>query len=197
MKRTIHAFTLIELMVVVAIFLVITGIILANNSRFNSSVLLDSLAYDIALSIREAQVYGLSVQTFNSNFQVGYGVDFSASSPNSYILFADVNENNHYDPGTDTVLDTYAVGVGHFIKSFCGTYANSTTQCSTDSSGPITQLDIVFLRPEPDANMSSSLSSGYYSSVQIVVGSLTGGETRTITIQSTGQISVNNPSSNP
>ncbi len=47
---------------------------LANHERFNSSILLDSLAYDIALSIREAQVYGLSVRGINADFQVGYGV---------------------------------------------------------------------------------------------------------------------------
>ncbi len=190
MKRTIRAFTLIELMVVVAIFLVITGVILANNSRFNSSVLLGSLAYDIALSIREAQVYGLSVQTFNANFQVGYGVDFSAATPNSYILFADTNADNRYEAGTDSIIQTYAVGAGHLIKRFCGTYSNGTTQCSDDAVSPIDHLDVVFFRPNPDANMSSS-NPGFYSSGEVVVASPSG-ETRTITIQSTGQVSVNN-----
>jgi prepilin-type N-terminal cleavage/methylation domain-containing protein len=198
MKRIARAFTLIELMVVVSIFLVITGVILANHSRFNSSVLLGSLAYNIALSIREAQVYGLSVQTYNTNFQVGYGVDISVAAPNSYVLFADTNANKHYEApttpptaGTDSVVQTYAVGAGHTIKRFCGTYSTGVTQCSDDTANPIDHLDIVFFRPNPDANISSE-NPGFYSSGKIVVASPSG-ETRSITIQSTGQVSVTNP----
>ena len=86
------AFTLIELLVVMAIFSVISLLILANHSRFNSSVLLGSLAYDMALSVRQAQVYGVSVQTFNANFQVGYGVHFTTG--NSYIFFADTGDGS-------------------------------------------------------------------------------------------------------
>jgi prepilin-type N-terminal cleavage/methylation domain-containing protein len=203
MRYTPRAFTLIELLVVMAIVMLITGAILANNSRFNSSVLLGSLAYDIALSVREAQVYGLSVQESNASFQGGYGVHFSASD--SYVLFSDVNANKRYDPapaGTDTIVQTYAVGLGHTVKSFCGTFSGNTTpQCSSDAS-PIKYLDIVFFRPNPDAIITSdkttfSATNGVinpvnpYSSAQIVVTSPSG-ETRTISIQSTGQISVMN-----
>lgn len=186
MRTAARAFTLIELLVVIAIFSTVSLIILANHSRFNSSVLLGSLAYDIALSIREAQVYGLSVATFNANFQVGYGIHVTAGT--SYLLFADTNASRRYEAGTDSILDTYSVGQGHTVSSFCGILSTGAEECS--NTGAIDHLDIVFFRPDPDANITSS-NPGYYSSGKIVVASPSG-ETRTITVASTGQISVSN-----
>jgi prepilin-type N-terminal cleavage/methylation domain-containing protein len=180
--------TLIELLVVISIFALISLVILANHSRFNSSVLLGSLGYDIALSMREAQVYGLSVKQYANNFQVGYGVRFSGTS--SYTFFADTNANKVYDSGTDAIVQVYSIGQGHFISRFCGVRASGAEECS-NSPSPIDHLDIVFFRPDPDANISSNIV-GPYSRAKIVVGSPSG-ETRTVTIESTGQVSVTNP----
>ena len=184
-----RAFTLIELLVVMGIFGIISTMILANHSRFNSSVLLGSLAYDIALSVRQAQVYGLSVQTFNSGFQVGYGIHFS--SVTSYFLFADTNATKKYEEGVDSIIQTYSVGQGHSVKRFCAFNTLAQSTCSDDGDTPITYLDVVFLRPDPDANISSN-NPGYTSSAKVTVTSPSG-ETRSITIASTGQISVSNP----
>ena len=85
-------FTLIELLVSVAIFTFLTGLILVNHGRFTSAILLENLAYDVGLSIREAQIFGLSVKEFepgSGQFQQGYGVHFDASTPAQYIIFAD------------------------------------------------------------------------------------------------------------
>src|SRR3989344_3995148 len=84
--HSLRGFSLIELLVVISIFSIISLVVLANHSRFNSSVLLGSLAYKIALSFRETQVYGLSVQGQSTNFQVGYGIHFSGGT--TYTLFA-------------------------------------------------------------------------------------------------------------
>lgn len=191
-RASLRGFSLIELLVVVGIFAMISSVILANHNRFNSSVLLGSLAYNIALSIREAQVYGLSVKQFSSQFQVGYGVRFTTGAP-SYSLFADVSQNGNppnkkYDV-TDSIVDTYSVGQGHVIQKFCGETSSQVQQCSDGSTAvTIDHLDIVFFRPEPDANISSS-EPGYYSRAIIIVAS-PNLNTRTITIASTGQITV-------
>ncbi len=66
-----RGFSLIELIVVTGIFTVITAVVLANNAQFNNSVLLGNAAYDIALSVRQAQVYGLSTQAYSGEFQLG------------------------------------------------------------------------------------------------------------------------------
>lgn len=188
-RQLARGLTLIELLVVMGIFSIISLVVLANHSRFNSSVLLGNLAYDIALSVREAQVYGLSVRQYSSNFQVGYGVRFA--SPSSYVFFADTNANKRYDSGVDSIVQTYSLGRGHKVKRFCGTLSSGTEHCSDAGSGAIDHMDIVFFRPEPDANMSSNLSN-LYSMAKVVV-TAPSGETRTISIVSTGQISVTNP----
>jgi len=82
MKR---AFTLVELMVSVGIFLMMTGLVVAKYGNFNQSVLLTNLAYDVALTIRTAQTYGLSVRNndlsnSSSDFQSGYGVHLDTST---------------------------------------------------------------------------------------------------------------------
>ena len=186
--KALRAFTLVELVVVLAIFTLISSVVLANHSRFNGSVLLGSLAYDIALSIREAQVYGLSVKQFSTGqFQIGYGIHFASNNLNSYALFADTNANKRYDSSTDRILKVYTLGYSHHIKNFCGFNSGGSSECS-DSSSPIANLDLVFFRPNPDANISSD-NPGFYSQGKITVESDSGVE-RTITVASTGQVSV-------
>jgi len=184
-----RGFTLIELLVVIGVFSMITTVILANHSRFNGSVLLGNLAYDIALSVREAQVFGLSVKQFDSQFQVGYGIHFSNSS--AYVLFADINRNNRYDNGTDSIIQTSSLGKGHSILQYCAETALNAKNCSNSGQSPITYLDIVFFRPDPDATISTNEPTVY--SRGMVVVTSPAGETRTITVASTGQISVTNP----
>jgi prepilin-type N-terminal cleavage/methylation domain-containing protein len=58
-------FTLIELMVVLVVFVALTGIMISSQSKFDGTILLNNLAYDIALSIREAQTYGVNVKEFS------------------------------------------------------------------------------------------------------------------------------------
>lgn len=185
-----RGFSLIELLVVTGIFTVITGVVLANNAQFNSSVLLGNAGYDIALSVRQAQVYGLSTQSYAGEFKVGYGVHFQGTA--QYLLFADLDpdRNKRYDVGVDQIVKQYTLGRGHTILRFCGIKYDSTEDCS-DGQATLTHLDVGFLRPNPDATVTGD-SPTPYSIAKIVIQSRSG-ETRTVTIQSTGQISVKRP----
>jgi prepilin-type N-terminal cleavage/methylation domain-containing protein len=203
MPRRLHirAFTLIEMLVALSIFLLISLIILANYGKFNSSVLLGALGYDIGASIRQAQVYGISVKALSggSNFQVAYGIDFSSASPTQYLLYADAASPliYHYDTNQGgQAVNTYSLGLSHSLKQFCAVKADGTKDCS-DGPAPPTYLDIEFVRPEPDAIFSTSKCVGTpttpcYASAYVVVTSPSG-ETRTVHVYSTGQISVTNP----
>src|ERR1035437_3827885 len=97
-------FTLVELMVTVGIFLFMTALVVAKYGSFNDGTLLTSMSYDVALSLRSAQSYGLNVQSYNSSnqFNYPYGIHFSsaAGSNNQMILFVDSGTtNNVYDSG--------------------------------------------------------------------------------------------------
>jgi len=204
--RSIRAFTLIEMLVVLSIFVLISLMVLANYGKFNSSVLLGSLAYDIGSSIRQAQVYGISVKALpggsNPNYQIGYGVDFNINSPTpQYLLYADTQNPllYRYDStkGGEAV-NTYSLGLSHSIQRFCAVSAGGVQSCSDGKAPPVIKtLDIEFIRPEPDAIFSTDLCTATpttpcYASAFITVASPSG-ETRTITVYPTGQISVTNP----
>lgn len=190
-----RGFTLVELLVVMGIVTIISTVILTRYSQFNNTILLSNLAYDMALSVRQAQVFGLSVreQTVGSGaFNTGYGIYFSKDSPTSYLLFADVDNNRHYDESGDTVIEVFNVRRGYQIVQFCVYQADGTSLCTPEA---IEALSATFKRPDPDASVEATpdaenpSANQTYSSAVIRVRSLQG-EERSVTIASTGQISV-------
>lgn len=188
-----RGFTLIEMMVVVGIIVIITSIVLANNNRFGGEVLLQNLAYDMALSIREAQVYGISVQRFNGTFGSAYGMHFqldSGSGSSAYILFADAltPADGLYEcpqPGTSEceLVDSTTISSGYRVSNLCATPSDGIERCS------LPNLDITFKRPEPDAYIRTTQYTGLNGSGRIVVSSPKG-DTENIVLNANGQVSV-------
>lgn len=180
-RRTVHSrmrgFSLVELLVVIGIILMITATVLAQYSSFNSTILLKDLAYEIALSLREAQSYGISVRGDNGEFDRTYGMHFTVG--NTYTLFVDRDEDGQFD--SDEVVASYTIGNNNSIVRLC---ANGTT-CSTSLSS----LDVMYRRPESDAFFYGGSGSSNYASVTIVVGSENGAE-RYVRVWPTGQISI-------
>jgi len=179
------AFTLVELLVSIAIFTTITTIAVVNNSQFNSSVLLTNLAYEIGLSIRQAQVYGITVKQSSTNtakFDSGYGIHFDLTADNkSYKLFEDYKApggsvDRTYGSG-DIDIEIFRIQKGNYIS---GIYLDSVSQ---------TNVDITFIRPNPEASIKYSGSAILYGKAEICVKSPQG-PARMVTVESTGQISV-------
>ena len=193
-------FTLIELLVVIGILIAITLVVLFNYRQFGSTILLENIAYDIGLSIRQAQTYGLSVRGVGdgtATFDTAYGVHFVAADTGHWSFFADKNRSGVYDAcagaGCDTILEGYTLKRGSTIKRFCATRTNAEEHCTDSSSSPLTTLDITFNRPNPDAIITSNVVSGItafpYQKARITIQTPEGLE-RHIEIESTGQISV-------
>jgi len=199
--------TLVELLASIAIFSILFGIIMSHHARFGGAVLLNNLAYDIALSLRQAQVYGLSVKEFETGsgqFHTGYGIHFARTSPTTYILFADRDPagpglpNNRYDavPACGVVgsecIESFTLGRGNRIADACGILPGGAEECFSDAglSPRVNFLDIIFVRPDPDALLVSNRGSAY-ASVRVTVVSPEG-ITQDIFTRITGQISVGN-----
>ncbi len=197
-KRT-RGFTLIELLVSLSIMIIITGIARFGKSRYERSILLTNLAYDVALSIREAQVYGINVRSAGGNapFDAGYGIHFSTASPgDTFSLFADTN-NDHFYSVLEKVRD-YKIKNNNKISRLCTVSINQSA-CVDIPSG---SLDITFRRPDPNACFngtgsavanaiptSDCINATGKSQAQITV-SADDGSTRIIYVFSTGQISL-------
>lgn len=198
-----RGFSLVELLVVLSIFSLITSVVLVQGSRFDSSILLTNLAYETALTIREAQVYGISVrgETGASGlaFQHAYGVYFGGDDK-SIVSFIDRTDNRKYDLGTGVCrevgsecLDILKINRGNRVAKFCAISAgsSSTTYCTDDSnsSSHLDDLSITFKRPNPDAVIKNSADI-LFKSASIVLSSADGLSQRTLNIEATGQISI-------
>lgn len=188
-------FTIAELIVVVAIFVIISGIVLINQNRFSSNIAIQNLAYQIALAVRQAQVYGLSVRSGNtsSNFDSSFGVNFRSDSPNSFTFYSDNNLNKKYDdPPTDTLISTFNMDTGT-IYDVCAV-TSSTRHCFKSTGlNAITSADITYKRPNPAAIITDSQSGANTpdkSSIEITVQSILKDRTKTIIITQAGQIYV-------
>ncbi len=195
-----RAFTLIELLVVTAIIVVVTAVALVSNSRFGGVVQLENLTYNIALSIRQAQVYGISVARFGeSTFSAGYGVHFDVTNPASataYAIFADaLTPNGMYDcpnPGTNNceLVETTEITGGYRIQGLCAPAGTDAATCT-----PVQKLDILFVRPEPDAWISASeisciLPGGTCQTSARISLISPRGNTMSVVVETNGQISV-------
>lgn len=140
---THRGFTLVELMVTVAIVVLVTGIALVRYGSFNNSVLLKSQAYEIALDLRAAQTYGVSVSGQNAGeLYSAYGLYFDLSTPNSYQLFQDENGNRTMDTG-EAVGETYLIDPRFTLSAI-------TTDGSCSSP---TRAAVTFERPNFDAQV--------------------------------------------
>lgn len=159
--------------------------ILFRQAKFSSDILITNMAYEIALSIREAEVYGVSgkVGTGASSAlsQAGYGLRFSMnpstdSSGNTYAkynqYFAFTDEPTTDAPaGQDNVYDYFYNPTGlviddaivspivmsqGFIRRFCGESGGSY-RCVNEGNAGV--LHIVFVKPDPEARITMGYDS--------------------------------------
>lgn len=182
-------------MVVTGIFMVLSSLVLSTNARFGNIIVLQNLTHDIALSVRQAQVYGIAVRRFEAaNFDVSYGMHFTqpaGDGPTIYELFADTNLNGAYDTA-DAIITSTTVNRGYRIADLCVRSNTGLEDCS------VSVVDIVFRRPEPDACIGSGGASTFNGQVKCVstldqsrvVLESRSGEQSQIIVEASGQISI-------
>lgn len=208
-------FTILELMVTIFIFATMTTYLLAKYGTFNQSTLLTNLAYDVALTLRTAQSYGLNVKGVTTNgsadpsFNYPYGVHFEMAGSQwrdgtCIVFFADSNSNGRYSPSyslpancnsvnaNNKKISTYLIKRGSFIKRLC------VDACDPEnlSKNSRNSLDITFKRPDPDAiiNATGSIDNSYddpspHRYAEITLQS-TDGSTIKVIVNKTGYIAI-------
>src|SRR3989344_4098283 len=115
-------FTAVELMVTVGIFAVISAVVLARFPEFNRNISLRRTVQEVALAIRESQVFALGVRRFGSGESAlfpGYGTHFELVSPTSFSAFADIDWNKRQTDATE-VIETFRIQGGDRITKLCG-----------------------------------------------------------------------------
>lgn len=197
--------TLVELLVVMSIFVIITTIAIFNYGKFDSSISTQNLADDIALTIRKAQSYAIGVRGLGNEFNYRYGVHFTtnptpgsafAGSNTSFIFFVDMNNSDAYEfdnkcgnPSEtwNDCLEILNITSTDFIQDI---YLGS----KDNPMGPEDAVDIFFTRPnlEPTFYDGNSLKLGIPSVTIKVSNQDNSVGSKFITVYNNGQISVSN-----
>ena len=179
-------------MVTISIIAIVSSIILFNFPSFASRILLENLTHEIALVVRQAQVYGIGIKQTTGGLFPAYGAHFDTTAtppedpPNKKVIFfADTIADGFYG-GDSEKVETFTIQRGNAISVLCYKNVNDITwQCGADN------LDITFKRPEPEAHILINRGGGDVSSARITVTSPNAevGD-RYITVHSSGQIAV-------
>jgi len=185
-------FTLIELIVTVSVFVMLSLSVLGNYRSTTKSLSLNSLANLISSDIRRAQTYGISSLSTEDNN--AYGVSFNMTYPNAYMLFSDNNgnfRNNDNDRATCSgdCVERMTIKSGSIISKLCVDMKKDHLT-STTCTG-VANLHIAFQRPDPEPKKITVFGETVIpSDAEIVVTSSDGLLTKTIVVWSTGLITV-------
>lgn len=193
-------FTLIEMMVTVAMAAIIMAVVLFENTKFNNSIILTNAAYEVALTVRQAQVFGLSsraVSTGSTQRPYGVYVSIVNDGERKYAhLFADTDtplgSNNVVFQLSEEITGGVALGRGLVIKDICfkeGVDLNCGSIIPGDMYKSVT---IFFRRPNPEAVIRRSDGTiNTASFVEIVLGPFDNDtDRRCVKIYNSGQVSV-------
>ncbi|HRH26474.1 MAG TPA: type II secretion system protein [Candidatus Paceibacterota bacterium] len=180
-------FSLVELLIVLSIFSIMTALLVANYRRFGNNVTLTNLVYEVALSIREVQSFGLGVRSSGSGstatqFNQGYG--FNIANNSSYRVFADEDASKTFNAANplDVTVRVYTLPTGNTISKKCGTLTVGGAYANIAGN-----LDITFLRPDPAAVIRSGATD--YKKANICLQSANS-RVKQIEVTNAGQISV-------
>jgi len=167
MKR---GFTIIELLVAIAIFIVVTGLIVANFRRGARSDELRIAASGLASTLRRVQTMVQAGVLTNSTFPVGgYGVHVSITDPSHYFVFADFNNNKNYESSSEN-LETI----------------NLPPNILIDQITPASTTDIIFIPPKPMIYITDSPNAA-----EIILKDQISGQKRKVTVNRiSGQINL-------
>jgi type II secretory pathway pseudopilin PulG len=198
-------FTLIELLVSLGIIIMITTMVHPSKTQYERSLYLTNAAYDVALLIREAQVYSTNVRQTEASgtFDIGYGLGLDSTS--KFTLFADLNRNHFYDAASDLAIRSYIITGGNVVSSWCLVYSLAPNLCVNSLYPP----SITFMRPDSEACIRNTpgLSGdwrtadcirtstnnlpgiGYISEIRLNLASVDG-HTKQVKVYTSGQISV-------
>lgn len=198
-------FSLLELLVSIAIVSIITTTVIVNQSTYSERAALTNLADDISLAVFQAQAYGIGVREFNpgsGEFGAAYGLHFKTTATgggNEFISWGDLNGNGVYDSGWNCptgvgseCISKTSFTRGNTLSSICFIRNNGSTDPISCQMGA---AHISFARPDPNATIVIMHSAGdpiepdVYKGVRINLIS-SSGYTRSVSVFKTGQVSV-------
>jgi prepilin-type N-terminal cleavage/methylation domain-containing protein len=171
-----RGFTLLELIVVVAIFGILSVVSLSGYQGFGLQMRLANTAYDVALTIRQAQLYGASGKSLS---------DVTSGD------VADLSYSMNFTNGNSKYSMKYIIGVGsETIEKeyvFSSDYTIGVYQGSVSSVCSSAKIKYTRPNPEPSLLCDNNTAS---SPIIIRIENTKTADVRYVNIYNNGQISV-------
>jgi prepilin-type N-terminal cleavage/methylation domain-containing protein len=178
-----QGFTLIELLVSVSIMAIILGITFSGGPQSIMRLTLTDNAYQVELMVREAQLQGSAINSFNDIYG-GVGIFIDRSTPSQVVKFKDIIDasiqraigvgNGLYDTTpTDEKESLFKMSNNHRIGKLCVASSTSPLMCNDSQPIHINTLTVSFNRPKQTAHIYiNGTSSVDYTMACIQVDSL-------------------------
>lgn len=189
-----RGFTLTELIVVMSIATIMMATLVIKQGSWNDNLALRTQAYELAMTIRQAQAYSLGVRenatSVGDKFNVGYGVFMDQGHMDRYTFFADKDGDKKYDAGEE-IESSKVFNRGVSILKVCG--FNGGVEKCFPGVGFWEQVNISFLRPQTNANVIFLNNGGNNktpSPAKIYLKSSGSGKVITVEVKTNGQVSI-------
>lgn len=196
-KNYKSGFSLLEMLVVVAIVIIVTGVILASLPSFRSNISIDLVAIQVATIVREAQVYGISQKASKVKENLDYGITFDRMRTTNddeaefkdFYLYA--NTDDRFEMRVNEKERVFTLPGDIIFEKII----------TPDGPGEYNRIDILFPQryPEPifcarkGVDVPIGCGSPFsLSKVQIIISSKRLNKKKAIEIWQNGQISVEN-----
>ena len=199
--------TLVELLVVISIAGIISAVLFANYPAYDENKKLLIAAEEVALTLREAQVFGLSVRSDDPSapmqtFSGRYGININTvTRPNDITLFVD-NGTGAYEEGIDLkdIASSITLASPISLKAICfnesgqSPASGGVEECNTSSGipGVLSKVaTVLFERPNPEPSIKNKFGQlRQYLRIILTNGRID----RNIYVWASGQIAVTDPS---
>lgn len=200
--KTQEGFSLMELLVVLALMLILLSVSLVNYNRFGKDVELENAAYSLSLAIREAQIYGVNKKARSGNANpkafgedYGYGIALSTATSGvtlnnkTLVIFEDKGPsyNQIFDIGNGCIAGEECYSQILLTK---GNYISDIRVLDSGGWTSIADLSIYFKRPNPDAFFKRTSTGFSYSRARIILTSPGGQYSRCVEVGAAGDISI-------
>ena len=163
-------FTLVELIVTVAVMAIILAVMLANYNAGGADFRVENQTRQVMALLRKAEAFANASKKFNSQLPSGYGVNLEVNK--NPVLFANFDGNKIYDAGVDGAVETLPLSAGLKIGQVA----------------PIGVLNIFYEPPKRDIYINGVSVGG----ASVTIADAQSSATRVLNITSHGQISIAN-----
>jgi prepilin-type N-terminal cleavage/methylation domain-containing protein len=162
-KELKSGFTLLEIIITMSIVLLISSLTAFGYVKFNDRLENTSLAFEVALLLREAQISGVSVRenpdagTFENAWGVYTKIGGSGNSDSRVVLFVDSDSDEIYDGNFDNCPSQECVSSldmrrNNVLGKVCRLTTGGGSVCYPESED-LAGFSVTFKRPKPDAKL--------------------------------------------